>query len=88
MKEYVSWPELRMDLEGRREKGPIGGRVVGYRMAWSRRGSLSFLNQNVVGVGGFQPFLALGEIESVGRNEMTGAASYNRNLQESSQPGD
>ena len=88
VKEYVFWPELRMDLEGRRARGPIGGRVVWYQMAWSRRGSLSFLNQNVVGVGGFQPFLALGERESVSRNETTGAASYNRYLQESSQPGD
>jgi hypothetical protein len=78
-----------MDLEGRRRaRGPIGGEVVGYQMAWSRRGSLSFPYQNVLGVGGFQPFLALGERESVGRNEMTGATSYNRNLQESSQPGD
>jgi hypothetical protein len=76
--EYVFWPESRMDLEGRRARGPIGGRVVGYQMAWSRRGSLSFQNQNVLGVGGLKPFQALGERESVWRNEMTGAASYNR----------
>ena len=88
VKEYVFWPELRMDLEERRARGPIGGRVVGYQMAWSRGGSLNFPNQNVVGVGGFQPFLALGERESIWRNEMTGAASYNKYLQESSQPGD
>ena len=88
VKEYVFCPRSRMDLEGGRARSPIGGRVVWYQMAWSKRGSLSFLNPNVVGVGGFQPFLALGERESVWRNEMTGAASYNRYLQESSQPGD
>ena len=73
----IPWPwTLQSTLQ--QEQGQVRDKNKIYIYSFYGWMFLSFQNQNVLGVGGFKPFQAQGERESVWRNEITGAASYNR----------